>query len=44
MAAENYESISIRFANVFNEINHLIENPTLTINGIDYQVGVFYMQ
>jgi len=40
-ATENYENISVGFANAFNEINQLIDNPTLTINGIDYKVEFF---
>ena len=40
-AAENYRNISVGFANIFNEINRLIDNPSLTINGIDYEVEFF---
>ena len=40
-ATENYENVSVGFANTFNEINQLIYHPTLTINGIDYEVEFF---
>lgn len=40
-AAENYENIAVGFANAFNEINGLINNPILTINGVDYDLDFF---
>ena len=41
-AAENYENVSVGFRNIFYEVNRLIENPTLTIDGIIYNLE-FYL-
>ena len=41
-AAENYHNLSEGFADVFAEINELIENPEVTINEEKYTI-IFYL-
>ena len=41
-AAENYQNLSVGFKNIFYEVNRLIQNPELMIDGIIYELE-FYL-
>ena len=41
-AEENYDNLKAGFQNCFNEINQFIENPEITIDGVDYEL-IFYL-
>jgi len=41
-AAENYSNISVGFRNIFYEVNRLIQDSALMIDGINYDLE-FYL-
>ena len=41
--SEDYEHLAIGFKDSFNEINEMIANPALTIEGVPYTLEFFYL-
>ena len=38
---ESYEALSTAFADVFKEINEMIQSPAIVVNGVQYDLDIY---